>query len=341
MRQSQPINSALGKRSCHCHTRYDGFGNFRSLSGNTNAPAGIGGDFRFHGAWFEEASGLYHMRAREYDPRTGRFTSRDPVKPVTDMPETLNPYSFAANNPAIYRDTTGHEFTLIELSVSDLINTGLEAAKNYAIQRAKSKLEEKVVGAFLNLAIKTMAQLYPPAADLMNILTDNPLTQGNQFAGGLLSAVCNKATGGLAQYLWFEVGLDPTTGNARDDGFHCPPTQFPTIRRGVRRADVVVGSVRPTQTAHPGSDKSYLVGELKRSGDSLYFQYINPGRKQDQLDAILNFCDRHTTTHVAVFFTVLSGDQANVNVVRLMILRKGLEKHNLALLIYAKKGTRF
>ena len=34
MRQSQPINSALGKRSCHCHTRYDPSGNRIALTNN-------------------------------------------------------------------------------------------------------------------------------------------------------------------------------------------------------------------------------------------------------------------------------------------------------------------
>jgi len=32
VRQSQPINSALGKRSCHCHTRYDNRGRLISVS---------------------------------------------------------------------------------------------------------------------------------------------------------------------------------------------------------------------------------------------------------------------------------------------------------------------
>jgi hypothetical protein len=234
--------------------------------------------------------------------------------------------------------STGHEFTLVELSVGDLINTGLEALQNYAINRAKSKLEEKIIGAFLNFAVQGMAQLYPPAADLINILTDNPLTQGNRFQGSLLGAICNKATGGLSQYLWFEVGIDPASGNARDDGFHCPPTQFPTIRKGVRRADVVVGLVRPTQTANAGSDKSYLVGELKRSGESLFLQYVEPGRKIDQLNALLNYTSRHTTTHVAVFFTVFSGTQSHMEMVRLKLLEKGLADNDLALLIYARKG---
>jgi YD repeat-containing protein len=50
--------------------RYDGFGNGRSGTGlsdpfTSSIPTGVGGDFRFHGAWLETTTKLYHMRARE------------------------------------------------------------------------------------------------------------------------------------------------------------------------------------------------------------------------------------------------------------------------------------
>ena len=60
---------------------YDGFGNGRGTNGPApTMPTGTGGDFRFQGAWFESDSGLYNMRAREYDARMGRFTSRNPLR---------------------------------------------------------------------------------------------------------------------------------------------------------------------------------------------------------------------------------------------------------------------
>ncbi len=53
---------------------YDGFGNSRATNGPApTIPTGAGGDFRFQGAWLEDGSGLYNMRAREYDTRLGRF----------------------------------------------------------------------------------------------------------------------------------------------------------------------------------------------------------------------------------------------------------------------------
>ncbi|MEO1370036.1 MAG: RHS repeat-associated core domain-containing protein, partial [Acidobacteriota bacterium] len=98
--------------------RYDGFGNLRSAVGPAaQAPAGAGGDLRFQGGWLEESTGFYHFRARDYDPRTGLFLSRDPAEPILLRPETLHPYRFADANPHLYTDPTG-EFTLVTMNTS-------------------------------------------------------------------------------------------------------------------------------------------------------------------------------------------------------------------------------
>ena len=54
------------------------------------------------------------MRARYYDPTTGRFLTRDPVPGVATLPQTLNPYAYALNNPVLYTDPSG-EFAFIPL----------------------------------------------------------------------------------------------------------------------------------------------------------------------------------------------------------------------------------
>lgn len=86
-----------------------------------------------------------------------------------------------------------------------------------------------------------------------------------------------------------------------------------------------------------GKDKSALIAELKLSGNSLYLQYVKPGNKEAQLDAILNYCQRFTSTQTTIFFTVFGGDRANLDEVRALILSKGLKKHTLAFLISARK----
>ncbi|PIB08088.1 hypothetical protein B1C81_16915 [Streptomyces sp. HG99] len=52
------------------------------------------------------STGLTHLGAREYDPDTGRFLSVDPLLEI-DKPQTLNGYTYAAQNPLAFTDPTG------------------------------------------------------------------------------------------------------------------------------------------------------------------------------------------------------------------------------------------
>ena len=64
-------------------------------------------DFRFTGEQADDPTGLYFLRARYYDPVTGRFTQRDPFAGMLKTPQTLNPYLYAINNPVILTDYSG------------------------------------------------------------------------------------------------------------------------------------------------------------------------------------------------------------------------------------------
>jgi RHS repeat-associated protein len=76
---------------------YDPWGNIRSQSEAVPQP------FRYTGRTWDAAAGLYHNRARDYDPALGRFISRDPLGPV-DGP---NRYIYVSNNPLAYVDPLG------------------------------------------------------------------------------------------------------------------------------------------------------------------------------------------------------------------------------------------
>ena len=52
---------------------------------------------------------MYFMRARYYDPATGRFISRDPVEGAQTMPQSQNPYAYAMNNPINLSDPSGEQ----------------------------------------------------------------------------------------------------------------------------------------------------------------------------------------------------------------------------------------
>ncbi|XVS66395.1 RHS repeat-associated core domain-containing protein [Actinosynnema sp. CA-299493] len=86
---------------------YDPFGNPRE--GGTlkpGDPTGPANPLKYTGAYQDSTSGEgnYYLRARNYNPDTGRFTSTDP------MPQpgpAISAYAYAENNPLSYTDPTG------------------------------------------------------------------------------------------------------------------------------------------------------------------------------------------------------------------------------------------
>lgn len=82
--------NALGKY------KYSPFG--ESLSGSLS-----GTIFGFTGQRFDSETGLYHFKARYYDPVTGRFLQPDPI----GYGDGLNLYRYAGNSPMRTTDPTG------------------------------------------------------------------------------------------------------------------------------------------------------------------------------------------------------------------------------------------
>lgn len=64
---------------------------------------------QFHGQYLDTNTGQYHLRARQYDPATGRFGAIDPITPALSDPY-VSAYAFAGNRPTVYGDSTGELF---------------------------------------------------------------------------------------------------------------------------------------------------------------------------------------------------------------------------------------
>ncbi|MFF3068611.1 RHS repeat-associated core domain-containing protein [Kitasatospora sp. NPDC057936] len=97
----------------------DPFGNERGAQPGDGVWAG---DRGFVGGTKEKATGFTLLGAREYDPRTGRFISPDPVTDAGD-PQQWNAYAYANNSPINKADANG-------LKVA--CDTPAECANNHA-----------------------------------------------------------------------------------------------------------------------------------------------------------------------------------------------------------------
>ncbi len=83
---------------------YDAWGNILSQTGTMAADNPL----RYAGYRYDEATGLYYLMARYYDPSIGRFITRDTFHGFEEDPLSLNQYSYTKNNPVMYVDYNGH-----------------------------------------------------------------------------------------------------------------------------------------------------------------------------------------------------------------------------------------
>jgi RHS repeat-associated protein len=63
----------------------------------------------YRGEQFDSDLGLYYLRARYYNPLTGRFMSRDPFGGYISIPFSQHAYNYAAANPVNWRDPSGRD----------------------------------------------------------------------------------------------------------------------------------------------------------------------------------------------------------------------------------------
>ena len=268
--------------------RYDGFGNERLAEGaEATPPAAVEGDFRFHGQWLEGSTGIYHFRARDYDPRTGLFLSRDPAEPITTRPETFHPYRFADANAYAYSDSSGL-FTLIEINIS--INqisstSAIKAALAQQIRRMATEAVGQITSELLYKAIGSIAKSFFPtdSVPFMDIIERrrsglNNSQRGKFFEDLVTDLICGfLGDNSIADHIFLEVPINGTTGEAITNGQNCARQENDRqdfIGRRINPAltpsnpDFLLSPVHPTnQRAY--RKKSWIIGDFKRSASSV------------------------------------------------------------------------
>jgi RHS repeat-associated protein len=109
---------------------YDGFGTVRQLTSLTGAvtdtyeydafgnqithPGTTPNNYLYRGEQYDPDLGLYYLRARYYNPQTGRFMSRDPEDGNPRIPAMLHKYLYANGDPVNGFDPSGR-VDLVEL----------------------------------------------------------------------------------------------------------------------------------------------------------------------------------------------------------------------------------
>jgi RHS repeat-associated protein len=114
----EPLAVQQGANTYYYHA--DGLGSITSLSnasgnivqtysydsfGNMTATGSIRQPFTYTAREYDYATGMYFYRARYYDPKVGRFVTKDPI----GFKGGINFYAYVKNNPINYKDPKGLE----------------------------------------------------------------------------------------------------------------------------------------------------------------------------------------------------------------------------------------
>jgi RHS repeat-associated protein len=167
---------------------YDGHGNlvrrmapdytlsafqWRGVWGEVQGSLGTGRGYCANLGHPEDETGLVYMRARYYEPATGRFISEDPAR------HRRNWFAYAQNNPTNRIDDSGLADTLLEETIAEGERASLEAAGSTMIALG-------IKGRALDLALTIMARY-----SALKALIDAGFTRGGVFAWRFIDALGN------------------------------------------------------------------------------------------------------------------------------------------------------
>jgi RHS repeat-associated protein len=167
-------NQKIGTTQTASFYGYDGHGNVRFLTNSsgtvtdsyTNDAFGMPittsgttpNNFLYSGEQYDSTLGLYYLRARYYNPATGRFLVMDPYEGRILDPATLHKYVYAGSDPINGSDPTGRDAFIESLFTTTDIRTPLEVNAEIAAR----SVAEVLCGAAKFLA--NVFQNWPPSA---------------------------------------------------------------------------------------------------------------------------------------------------------------------------------
>jgi RHS repeat-associated protein len=280
---------------------YDGFGEVKSGDDGTS----LGGDFRFQGQWLETESGLYYMRARDYDATTGLFLSRDAVDVQEQSVEAFNPYQFAYNNPFVFSDPTGL-FSITEINATLNVQNALTTLRTYSGQQIKQYFQQKV-GEVLANAFTGVVKRLLPFGDINFDSLPLKFQRGTTFEEFIVGQVCGifKAVGGpFVQNLWLEPSVRGN-GKPTAPGLNCQFTNNrikPLKGRG-SQPDFIFKEGKPTDFK-ANDPSSFLIGDIKITYNKALSDITGiGGGNTAQWRAISAYASQYEITRTALYIT--------------------------------------
>jgi len=104
----------------------------------------LGGEpaFGFAGE-VQGSAGVLHLRARQLDPKIGRFLQRDTFSGDSAQPQSLNRYAYGGNNPHSFVDPSGNSFEPVSSTLANVLAIAPALKMYFAGVQANARDEEE------------------------------------------------------------------------------------------------------------------------------------------------------------------------------------------------------
>jgi len=261
------------------------------------------------------------FRARDYDPPTGRFLSRDPVNPDLRQPESVHLYAFANSNPHVSSDPTGQE-SLISINISLAIQTAIRSIPQFALREGFSFIKRQLVEAVFNASFgRVVKALLPPSAYKRLEELERRKAQGvgkvfeSTTVADLVCPLLGREAAYVLSWLWFGPRVTDA-GDPKTNGVNC--NQYIQKERAGERGrhnqnpfpvpgefgqlsdpDFVIKQTPPTDTV---GSRAWVIGDIKISTDRAIHSYIDPAKQIKQFNTMTAYAKKHGR-HVVVLIT--------------------------------------
>ena len=130
---------------------------------------GVTNPIKYAGEYYDDELDMLYLRARYYDPQTGRFISLDAERGSIQNPMDMNRYVYCRNNPIKYVDPTGCS---VGSSISDAIK-----AMGGALNQAQKDAQRAFWKMGADLYLRKQKGFLTSAWMLEYACQDNPLNQ--------------------------------------------------------------------------------------------------------------------------------------------------------------------
>jgi RHS repeat-associated protein len=136
---------------------YEPFGAIRT---ETKASGTQPTNFMKFAGEYLDPTGLYHLRARQYDPARGRFMQRDPAEPDSGSP-LLSSYVYAANRPTVYVDPSGATYQSDSGEQQKTTRVLMSSAHPSAGEACKGRGKEDVFVTLFRYPLRGRSKVHP------------------------------------------------------------------------------------------------------------------------------------------------------------------------------------